>query len=96
MPDTIDTLRAALVNMRAQRDNAVLLADELRAQRNAAHDQLADIAALAGGLMDPDERGGGAPVLGEAWRAVCALVKERDTLRAAAEQPKALATPPAG
>jgi len=65
-----------LTNMR----DLARLADELRAQRNAALDQLADISALAGGLVDPDERSGGAPVLGEAWEAVCALRRERDIL----------------
>lgn len=46
---------------------------DLEHTANAAHDQLADIAALARGEMEPDKRSGGAPVLGEAWEAVKAL-----------------------
>lgn len=94
----VDRLTDALASMRAHRDEVQRLADELRAQRNAAHDQLADISALAGGLMDPDERSGGDRVLGEAWSAVCALRRERDELRAtlARLQTPASDLPPVG
>lgn len=51
---------------------------EVSAQRDAAHDLLSDIAALARGEMEPDVRSGGAPVLGEAWRAVVKLVQDRN------------------